>query len=127
MTVAKSISPTSTTAAKVDEPVVSQVSDETDKEAKSQGETCEDKKESEREEPKETKTLAPGKSKMNFVKGETINEEKQKDEVKEEESSKNRDEIKGLIDLTLEKLKFLSEGSQAMSAVQIMSVQLQVI
>lgn len=63
---------------------------------------------------------------ISFVKGETINNStKSTDEVKSIPAAENK-EFKYLTEMISEKLKFLSEGCQMASAVQIMAIQLQV-
>ncbi|XP_051156262.1 formin-binding protein 4-like isoform X2 [Leptopilina boulardi] len=62
---------------------------------------------------------------ISFVKGETINNStKSTDEVKSIPAAENK-EFKYLTEMISEKLKFLSEGCQMASAVQIMAIQLQ--
>lgn len=63
---------------------------------------------------------------INFVKGEVINNNaKPAEEVKSIPAAVNK-EFKYLTEMISEKLKFLSEGCQMASAVQIMAIQLQV-
>lgn len=74
---------------------------------------------------KVSKDATAGKSGISFVKGETINPKEEAPKVSAM-SQAQKAEFKLLTDTTLEKLKFLSEGSPEASAVQVMAIQLQV-
>ena len=73
-----------------------------------------------------TPTLDKGISKgtISFVKGETMLQKSE--EINKEKIEAEIKALKAITDVIMEKLKFLSEGGQPASAVQIMAIQLQV-
>lgn len=63
---------------------------------------------------------------ISFVKGETMTLQAEENAEANAKQEAKKVELGALIDTTMEKLKFLSEGSQPASAVQVMAIQLQV-
>lgn len=73
-------------------------------------------------------------SMISFVKGETTgskSEDREKikkpgDFEKQAPDAESTKQLKELTEIVMEKIKFLSEGSQSLSAIQVMVIQLQV-
>lgn len=74
--------------------------------------------------PSSEKPMGVSKSNISFVKGETM--VSKTEEVIKEKSEAEINELKRVTETIMEKLRFLSEGGQPASAVQVMAIQLQV-
>ncbi|XP_012280309.1 formin-binding protein 4 isoform X2 [Orussus abietinus] len=62
---------------------------------------------------------------INFVKGETLNMPEENTSKAKEKVESSKEDLKPLVETITEKLRFLCEGSQMASAVQVMGIQLQ--